>query len=121
MDRRAFFSGISALALVGCAGAGKAPQAASGGMMFSEAERRLITEYFARERALRPNQPAPPQSAKPGDKLVSGSRPSHLPDALKARLGHLPDPYTRLVLGADVILVNRDTHDIADVIPQVVY
>jgi hypothetical protein len=33
----------------------------------------------------------------------------------------LPSPYTRLMLGADVILVDRNTHAILDVVPQEAY
>lgn len=44
-----------------------------------------------------------------------------LPTDLDGKLPSLPAPHTRLVLGADVILVNRDTHEILDVIPQVAY
>lgn len=120
MDRRTFVALTPALLVLGCASANKEPPAANG-LMFSAEERKLITDYFAYERSRRPAGEKPAQSAKPGDKLQSGLRPSHLPNALKDRLGALPGPYTRLVLGADVILVNRDTHDITDVIPQVVY
>ena len=57
--------------------------------------------------------------AKPGDVLDSGLRPAKLPSDLVAKLPHLPAPYTRYTLGADVLLVNRDTHAILDVIPQI--
>ena len=123
MDRRAFVALFPALAFMGCASTNTEPAPVSSGLRFSDAERQLITGYFEAERARTPAKEKPAQRAKPGDKLVSGSRPSHLPGVLKQKLGAfpLPDPYTRLVLGADVILVNRDTHDITDVIPQVVY
>lgn len=120
MDRRAFIAAVPVLLAVGCAGTPK-EQSVTDGPRFSDGERKLITDYFAAERARQPAKPTPAQQAKPGDKLVSGSRPSHLPNTLKDKLGALPEPYTRLVLGADVIMVNRDTHDIVDVIPQVVY
>jgi hypothetical protein len=121
MHRRAFIVAVPALFVVGCAGTAKEPSAALDGPRFSDAERKFITEYFANERAKQPAKPTPPQQAKAGDKLPPGARPTHLPNAVKDKLGPLPAPYTRLVLGADVILVNRDTHDIVDVIPQVVY
>jgi hypothetical protein len=63
----------------------------------------------------------PAQRAKAGDVLDSGQRPNRLPDALNQQLTYLPEPYARLLLGADVILVNRNTHDILDVIPQIAY
>ena len=61
------------------------------------------------------------QRAKAGDLLDSGQRPSKLPIELAKRLPDLPNPYTRLILGADVLLVNRDSHAILDVIPQIAY
>ena len=123
MDRRAFLAVIPGLALIGCASTDTAPQAASSGPRFSDAERKLIIDFYESERALSPKKDKPPQMFKPGDKLVSGSRPYHLPGTLKAKLSPypLPEPYTRLVVGGDVILVNRDNHDITDVIPQMVY
>lgn len=123
MERRAFliYSGsLAALAatsmLAGCAG--QATGDASG-MRFSDAERKLILDYYRQPGDRKSTLQA--QLAKPGDKLDTGQRPNHLPDDLKKQLSHLPDPYTRLILGADVILVNRNTHDILDVIPQVAY
>lgn len=120
MDRRAFVVSLPALLTLGCAGASKEPAAAPSGPVFSEAERKLITDYFAGERR-GPARAMPPQRVRPGDKLDSGQRPTRLPDALDKRLPYLADPHTRLVLGADVILVNRANHDILDVIPQVAY
>jgi hypothetical protein len=105
--------------MVGCAGT-STEKAATGGVVFSEAERKLITDYFASERR-GPGRDKPPQRVKPGDKLDSGQRPTRLPDPLDKKLPYLADPHTRLVLGADVILVNRNSHDILDVIPQVAY
>lgn len=120
MDRRTFVAVLPALLVMGCASTSTEQPAASG-PTFSAEERKLITDYFSYERSRNTAKAMPAQQAKPGDKLQSGSRPSHLPNALKDRLSTLPRPYTRLVLGADVILVNRDTHDISDVIPQVAY
>lgn len=57
---------------------------------------------------------------KPGDVLDPGQRPAPLPSGLNAKLPYLPEPYTRYIVGSDVVLVNRDTHAILDVIPQIV-
>lgn len=119
MDRRAFIVAVPALLMVGCAGAPKEP-AATDGPRFSDEERRYITDYFTRERR-GPTRETPVQRAKPGDKLDSGLRPTRLPDSLEKKLPYMAAPYTRLLLGGDVIMVNRDTHDILDVIPQVAY
>lgn len=118
MDRRTFVAVIPALILLGCASPGSDKPAAATGHKFSDAERKLITDYY---NARRLTAAKPAQGVKPGDKLMTGSRPSHLPNDLKDRLSHLPEPFTRLVLGADVILLNRDTHDILDVVSQVAY
>lgn len=120
MDRRTFVFAAPALALLGCATANTPPVDTSG-LRFSDAERGAIIDYYAKERARAPARDKPAQQAKAGDKLQSGARPAHLPNALKDRLPTLPDPYTRLLLGADVILLNRNTHDILDVVPQVAY
>ncbi len=117
MDRRAFICLAPALALAGCA----TGSATSGGPKFSEAERKAITEYYAQQRALKPSGEKPAQGVRPGDKLAPGLRPGTLPGNLETRLPTLAAPHSRLVLGADVILVNRDTLDILDVIPQVAY
>lgn len=121
MDRRAFVIAVPVLFALGCASA-PTDQAASApsGPKFSDGERKLITDYSAGERR-GPRREMPAQRVKPGDKLDTGLRPTRLPDALDKHLPYLSGPYTRLVLGADVILVNRDTHDILDVIPQVAY
>lgn len=118
MPRRSFICLVPALVLIGCASQ-PTPQT-GGALRFSEDERRIVTDYYAQLRGRRAGlQPA--QVAKPGDKLAPGLRPSKLPTELDNKLPNLAAPHTRLVLGADVILVNRDTHDILDVIPQVAY
>ncbi|MEW6676788.1 MAG: hypothetical protein AB1421_02610 [Pseudomonadota bacterium] len=120
MDRRAFLCGLSVVALMGCAGKGTSTGTVPAGPLFSEAERKRILDYYARERR-GPGREQPAQRARIGDVLDSGQRPARLPDALDKSLPYLPDPHARLVLGADVILVNRQTHVISDVISQVAY
>lgn len=126
MDRRRclfhLLSLIPAAALVGCAGPGGQPTAgAASGLKFGDAERKTIEDYYARQRAGVMVTGKPAQRARPGDKLDSGQRPAKLPTDLDKLLPALPAPHTRLTLGADVILVNRDSLDILDVIPQVAY
>ena len=121
MDRRAFICFIPAIALLGCASRGQ-EKAAQTGMRFSEQERKLITGYYQQQGQPRvAAQDKARSRVNVGDKLMSGERPNKLPTALDAQLPALPEPYTRLTLGADVILVNRNTHDILDVIPQIAY
>ena len=124
MDRRAFVRFIPAAALVGtvfgCASQADNKPAAPTGIKFNEKDRAAILAYYGRG-AGSPQQTPPLQRAMPGGVLPSGERPAKLPTDLDARLSALPDPYTRLTLGADVILVNRNTHEILDVIPQIAY
>lgn len=118
MDRRTFLGFIPAIALLGCASSGQEMAADQSGMRFSEAERKIIMGYYPHPVRAQDN---PKARVNVGDKLMSGERPNKLPTALDAKLPTLPAPYARLTLGADVILVNRDTHDILDVIPQVAF
>jgi hypothetical protein len=110
---------LSILLCAACASKLQPPAASDGGIRFQAGERAAIERYYAEAR----RRPAAVPAAiyKPGDRLDSGARPQPLPSDLKAALPHLPEPYTRLVVGADVILVNRNSHDIADVIPSVAY
>ena len=119
MLRRDFIFLTAALALTGCASSGGGSTDTSG-RLFSDQERQAITNFYAaQQRGPKPAVQA--QRARIGEKLISGERPNKLPTDLDKLLPYLPDPYTRLVLGADVILVNRNTHDILDVVPQVAY
>ena len=119
MKRRDFLL-LGTLALAGCAAQPKSESAAAP-LAFSAAERDTIEAYFAQARGRGPANTKPPQQVKPGDLLVSGQRPNKLPVELASKLPHLADPHTRLILGADIILVNRATLRIDDVIPQVAY
>jgi hypothetical protein len=118
MLRREFLI-FASLFAAGCASK-PASQPESPGLRFSESERQTITEYYARLRGPRPATP-PAQGVKPGDTLLSGQRPNKLPVDLLKQLPDLRDPHTRLIVGADVVLINRDTHAILDVIPRVAY
>ena len=119
MRRREFCFVMAATLLAGCAS--RAPATAeraepTPGPTFSETERKIIEAFYGK-----PSGPLAASSAKPGNVLDSGLRPAKLPSDLLARLPDLPAPYTRYILGADVVLVNRDTHAILDVIPQIVH
>lgn len=122
MPRRTFLRQsaalIPALILAGCAGQSAAPQ--SQAPRFSEAERRAITDFYAKQRGRGPIE-VPAQTVKPGSKLGQGPRRRRLPRELEDGLPALVAPYLRLIVGADVALVNTDTDDILDVIPQVAY
>lgn len=112
-----FYAVVVAAMLLGCAGSGDKQVAAPAvsGMSFSSAERDTIMKFYGRKAEAMPN------SAKVGGKIEPGSRPQHLPSDLHSRLKALPDPYTWYILGHDVVLVNRNTHEILDVVPSVAY
>ena len=119
MQRREFLV-LASLLITGCATKPAAkPEVA--GMLFSEADRKTITKFYAQGIDRQRSGPVPAQRIKIGDLLESGQRPNKLPTELDKLLPYLPAPYTRLTLGADVILVNRDTHAVLDVIPQLAY
>lgn len=110
---------LLALMLGACAGTAQKPAASA--MAFSSQDRATIVKYYGDLRARTPASAIPVAQYKAGDKLQPGMRPNKLPIELNKLLSGLAAPYTRLVVGADVILVNQDTHDIADVVPQVAY
>jgi hypothetical protein len=115
MERREFLFIATAALLAGCASQGGSQSSDASGMRFSDSERGIIEAFYGK-----PSGPLPAQRVKPGDVLDPGQRPAPLPSGLNAKLPHLPAPYTRYIVGSDVVLVNRDTHAILDVIPQIV-
>lgn len=118
MRRARFFLSVCLASglLVGCASStNKQVAVTKPAVAFSAADREIIANYYG----ARPSAAAPQAAVKTGDRLQPGSRPQKLPSDLHSRLKSLADPYTWYVLGADVLLVNRDTHEILDVIPQV--
>lgn len=115
MLRRDFLIMTAAALLAGCASQGGTPASSdASGLRFTESERATILAFYGK-----PGGAPPAQRVKAGDILDSGQRPAKLPSDLLARLPHLAAPYTRYTVGADVVLVNRDSHAILDVIPQI--
>ncbi len=119
MQRREFLV-LASLLIAGCASKPSAPPEVAG-MRFSDAERKKIVDFYAQAGGRVTTGSLPAQRAKVGDLLDSGQRPNKLPVDLAKLLPDLPEPYTRLILGADVVLVNRNSHAILDVIPQIAY
>jgi hypothetical protein len=119
MQRRNFLV-LAGLLLTGCASRSSPPPEAAG-MRFSETERSRIVAFYSQAGGRKNTGPVPAQRARVGDLLDSGQRPNKLPIDLAKLLPDLPEPYTRLILGADVVLVNRNSHAILDVIPQIAY
>jgi hypothetical protein len=100
------------------------------GPRFTDRERETISKYLHN-----PYSPLPPQMRQGGGDVPPGLRKQLLPTAilppelqprvvplpppLEARLRRLPKPYERAVVGPDVIILNRKTQQISDVMLSV--
>jgi hypothetical protein len=97
---------------------------------FNDADRRHIHDYYGRQD--RGKKRLPPGLAKkkhlpPGlekqvarnGKLPPGLRGRALPDDLERHLSPLPDSYVRLKVGGDVVLLDRRTEVVMDVVYDV--
>lgn len=100
---------------------------------FLPEERRIIENYF---RSSGPSKGLPPGLAKRGGKLPPGlqkhldkngrlppglqKRLEPLPQDLDWRLPRLPDYWERVILERDVILIDRRTNRILDIIENVI-
>ena len=106
---------------------------------FLPEERRIINEYYRREyyrRATTKKKGLPPGLAKRGGKLPPGlqkhlekkgqlppglqKRLEPLPSALDARLPSIPEYWERVIVERDVILLDRRTNRILDIIENVI-
>ena len=88
---------------------------------FSDRDRAIMEEYY---RAAKPKK-TPPGLAKreqlpPGlakrDTLPSGLQGRALPRELELRLAILPTAYMRVAIGRDIVLMNRDTRVVLDIL-----
>lgn len=88
---------------------------------FNEHDRRLIYAYYAGQRKRMPPGLAkrggnlPPGLAK-RDVLPPGLQGRALPPDLEAKLTPLPSAYVRVRVGADLVLLERSTRVVLDVI-----
>ena len=110
--------------------AGKAASPTARGPRFTDRERETIAKYFhSPYSSLPPNlrnggMDVPPNLRKqlvPTATLPPELQPRvvPLPPPLEARLPRLAKPYQRAVVGPDVIILNRKTQQISDVIRSV--
>jgi hypothetical protein len=99
---------------------------------FLPEERRIIREYFSRHKT----KGLPPGLAKRGGNLPPGlqkhlqrngtlppglqKRLEPFPNDLESRLPHVPDIWSRVILGRDVLLIDRRTNRILDIIENVI-
>ncbi|MGH8683201.1 MAG: hypothetical protein ACREVS_03820 [Burkholderiales bacterium] len=91
-------------------------------ILFSGEDRRTIDHFFRRQSA-----PGAANGAKAGrepllirERVPRGVPTRPLPYALDHQLPHLPPGYARLILGRDVLLVERRTRTIVDIMREVV-
>lgn len=91
---------------------------------FSERDRAILVEYFRAH----PSKKTPPDIAKreklpPGlgrrDTLPPGLQGRPLPRDLESRLTVLPTTQVRILLGHDVVLIQRDSRLILDILHAV--
>ncbi|MFQ5756358.1 MAG: hypothetical protein ACE5H7_09735 [Acidiferrobacterales bacterium] len=92
---------------------------------FSNRDRQVIYDYYGGRKGQKKKK-APPGLAKQGDDLPPGLAKRDtlppglqgrvLPADLEAQLTPLPRSYVRVTIGADVVLLNRDTRVVLDVI-----
>jgi len=78
---------------------------------FSDRDRALIEEHY---------RGAKPKKALPGlakrDTLPPGLQGRSLPRELESRLAVLPAGYVRVTIGHDIVLMNRDTRVVLDIL-----
>lgn len=89
---------------------------------FSQRDRALIERYYASRPKPKKTPPGlakreqlPPGLAK-RDRLPPGLRGRGLPEDLERQLSPLPPPYVRVVVGSDVVLMDRHTRVIVDIV-----
>lgn len=97
------------------------------GLVFSDSDRHIIARYYSN---LPKRKRMPPGLAKRGaalppglvkrDRLPRGLRGRELPVELERQLHALPAGYVRVVVGADLVLLNRNTRVVMDIYRDVV-
>ena len=90
-------------------------------LRFSDRDRALIEEHYRTAKAkktppgLAKRERLPPGLAK-RDTLPPGLQGRSLPRELESRLAVLPAAYVRVIIGRDVVLMNRDTRVVLDIL-----
>lgn len=131
---RIVFAALVLASLGGCAGlrvVGAGISVSDSGsvgasIVIGESDRRVIARYYAR----RPAKRMPPGLAKRGgqlppglarrDTLPPGLRERRLPDDLLNQLSPAPAGYLRVIVGSDIVLMNRETRVVADIYRDIV-
>lgn len=126
---------LAAVALNGCmanaftsGGVAVRSPNASVDVRFGDRDRVVINEYYSGYKAKKFKSTPPGLARKdklpPGlarhNRLPPGLQGRSLPADLEGRLSPLPAPYGRVVIGADIVLINRNTRVVLDVMKEVV-
>lgn len=98
---------------------------------FSNRDRDVIRNYYARSHKQKKWKRTPPGLAKRGrnlpsglakrDTLPPGLQGRGLPSSLESRLSTLPGGYIRVVVGADIVIMNTKTRLVMDIYRDVVF
>ena len=124
---RVFLVPLLALVLVGCATyvatSGRVAvrdDSAGTALRFNDRDRVTVVEYY---RAQRNNKSAPrtksASTLRKSHTLPSDLRGRPLPHELESRLTSLPGTHTRLIVGRDLVLIDRNTRVVADILYDV--
>lgn len=104
-------------------GASSAPTYAAVSVQFSDRDRELIRDYYRGARKKTPPGLAKREQLPPGlakrQSLPPGLQGRGLPSTLESRLTRLPAAYMRVVIGADVAIIERASRVVIDVIYDV--
>ncbi len=123
-----FLAALLALLLGGCETIDHARVDTAGrhgavSVVFSDRDRTLIHDYYRHPQKRLPPGLAKREQLPPGlakrQRLPPGLQGRHLPPDLERRLSHLPDGYVRLLMGGDVVLMERRSRLIVDLIRRV--
>ena len=80
---------------------------------FSDRDRKIILDYYKRHKQ---SQPGTATGLVRQDVLPLSLQSRSLPAALETQLTPLSEPYVRLEVGNDVVLIDRNTRIVIDII-----
>ena len=93
---------------------------------FNNRDRRLIYDHFRGHGKKKKHKRVPPGLAKRGgklppglakrDRLPPGLQGRGLPHSLESSLSYLPNDYVRVKVGTDVVLMNKKTRVVFDIL-----
>ena len=93
---------------------------------FNDRDRGLIYDHYRGHGKKKKHKRVPPGLAKRGgnlprglakrDRLPPGLQGRGLPHSLESSLSHLPNDYVRVKVGTDIVVMNRNTRVIFDII-----